>query len=107
MRAHLNGDEDDVIEAHQRQRVPVAPPHRLGADVGEHDQSHVVMPGAPHADLELVHPEAGLRVPEAPLDKVAPRREPGKTVRVGVRRRIGDKALDGPCPDGASPSGKN
>lgn len=33
--AHLNGDEDDVVQAHQRQRAPTAPPHRLGEDVGE------------------------------------------------------------------------
>ena len=45
---HLNGNEDDVIEAHQRQRILTEPSHHLCENVGEHDQSHVVMPGAPH-----------------------------------------------------------
>lgn len=77
--ARQNCDEDDVVEVHHQQRVCKAPPHRPGEDMGEHDQRHVVMPGVPYADLELVHPEAGIRVPEARSTKW--RRDASLTVR--------------------------
>ena len=51
------------------------------------------MPSAPHLNLELLHPEEGHRDPETPLDKVAVRREPERTIRVRVRRRVGDSEV--------------